>query len=210
MSSEPSDEKGLRLKYAFMTNLWLLAQMRQPGRSIFQDLDRCTFSDFLDTHLDKDNFNFYKEVDGRPLITPCWTICLSYEFELRKEAIRLCKEQSYGIQAALWAALRIGEQRMKHWLHAVGRNPQFPTSSSNQEMQALKKWVSDLEKARSRSPRRNAQKQISIAGGPSMPALPAPSAPALSSVRASTPHCSWVNIIISCRASSVALTFDMR
>ena len=119
VSTEPTDEKGLRMKYAVMTNLWLLAQMRQPGRTIYQDLDRCTFIDFLDTLLDKDNFNFYKEVEGRPLISPSWSFCLSYKFELHKEAIRLCKEQSFGIQAALWAALRDKEHRMKHWLQLV-------------------------------------------------------------------------------------------
>ena len=37
LSSEPTDEKGLRLKYSIMTNLWLLAQMLQPGRSIYAD-----------------------------------------------------------------------------------------------------------------------------------------------------------------------------
>ena len=92
LSTEPTDEKGLRLKYSILTNLWLLAQMRQPGRTIYADFDRNTFIDFLETLLDKDNFNFYKEVDGRPMISPSWTYCLSYEFELRKEAIRLCKE----------------------------------------------------------------------------------------------------------------------
>ena len=56
LSSDPSDEKGLRLKYSIMTNLWLLAQMRQPGRSIYADFDRNTFVDFLETLLDKDNF----------------------------------------------------------------------------------------------------------------------------------------------------------
>ena len=73
LSSEPTDEKGLRLKYSIMTNLWLLAQMRQPGRSIYADLDRNTFIDFLEVLLDKDNFNFYKEVDGRPMISPSWS-----------------------------------------------------------------------------------------------------------------------------------------
>ena len=63
LSSEPADEKGLRLKYVVITNLWLLAQMRQPGRTIYRDLDRCTFNDFLDTLLDTDNFNFFKEVE---------------------------------------------------------------------------------------------------------------------------------------------------
>ena len=177
LSSEPTDEKGLRLKYSIMTNLWLLAQMRQPGRSIYADFDRNTFIDFLETLLDKDNFNFYKEVDGRPMISPSWSYCLSYELELRKEAIRLCKEQSSGIQSALWSALRNTEHRMKHWLQLVAI-PNAPSSSSNQELQSLKKRIADLEKARSRSPRRNVQKQLALPSGPQMMALPAPSAPA--------------------------------
>ena len=62
-----------------MTNLWLLAQMRQPGRTVYADFDRNTFIDFLETLLDKDNLNFYKEVDGRPMISPSWSYFLSYE-----------------------------------------------------------------------------------------------------------------------------------
>ena len=51
----------------------LPAQMRQPGCSIYKDFDRTTFADFLDTLLDRDNFNFYKEVEGRAVIWPCWS-----------------------------------------------------------------------------------------------------------------------------------------
>ena len=177
LSSEPTDEKGLRLKYSIMTSLWLLAQMRQPGRSIYADFDRNTFINFLETLRDKDNFNFYKEVDGRPMISPCWPYFLSYELELRKEAIRLCKGQSFGIQSALWTALRNTEHRMKHWLQLVAIPNTF-SSSSGPKLQSLKKRIADLEKARSRSPRRNAQKQAALPGGPSMLALPAPSVPA--------------------------------
>ena len=145
-STEPTDEKGLRHRYAILTNLWLLGQMRQPGRSIYQDFTRTTFNDFLDTLLDRDNFNFHKEVNGRTLISPCWSFCLSYEFELRKEALRLCKEQAMGVQAALWTALRSPEHRMKHWLQLVAI-PNAPSSSSGSDIQALKKRISDLEKA---------------------------------------------------------------
>ena len=172
-STEPTDEKGLRLKYAILTNLWLLGQMRQPGRSIYQDFTRTTWNDFLDTLLDRDNFNFHKEVNGRTLISPCWTFCLSYEFELRKEAFRLCKEQAMGVQAALWTALRNPEHRMKHWLQLVAI-PNAPSSSNSSDIQALKKRISDLEKARSRSPRRNSQTQPALPG-PAQLALPAPS-----------------------------------
>ena len=66
---------------------------------------------------------------------------------------------------------------MKHWLQLVAI-PNAPSSSSSQELQSLKKRISDLEKARSRSPRRNNQKQLSLAGGSQMLALPPPSAPA--------------------------------
>ena len=170
-STEPTDEKGLRLKYAILTNLWLLGQMRQPGRSIYQDFTRTTFIDFLDTLLDRDNFNFHKEVNGRTLISPCWSFCLSYEFELRKEAIRLCKEQAMGVQAALWTALRNPEHRMKHWLQLVAI-PNAPSSSSSSDIQALKKRISDLEKARSRSPRKTTQVQAALSG-PAQLALPA-------------------------------------
>ena len=51
-------KKSLRLKYAVLTNRWLLAQMRQPGRSFYKDLDKSTFTYFLDTLLDQDNYNF--------------------------------------------------------------------------------------------------------------------------------------------------------
>ena len=64
---------------------------------------------------------------------------------------------------------------MKHWLQLIAI-PNAPASSSNQEMQSLKKRIADLEKARSRSPRRNSQKQNAITGGPAMHSLPAPAA----------------------------------
>ena len=99
--TEPTDEKGLRAKCSIMANLWLLAQMRQPGRAIYKDFDRNTFADILNKLLDRGN-NFCKEVDDSALISQQWSYCPSNELELRKEAIRLCKERSTGIKAALW------------------------------------------------------------------------------------------------------------
>ena len=93
-------------------------------------------------------------------------------------ASRSCKEESNGIQAAFWAALKNPEHRMKHWLQLVAI-PNAPSSSSNSELQSMKKRIADLEKARSRSPRSNSQKQNALAGAPAMLALPSPSAPAL-------------------------------
>ena len=92
VSSEPVNEKELRDKYAIMTNMWLLGQMKQPGRNIYRDFDRSTFLDFLEKLLDKQNFNLHKEVNGTLLLVPKWTDCLSYEL---KSARRLfdCAEK---------------------------------------------------------------------------------------------------------------------
>ena len=91
MCTEPVDEKTLRDKNAIMTNMWLLAQMKQPGRSICRDFDRSTFTDFLEKLFDKKNFNLHKEVNGALLLLPKWTDCMSYKLAIRKEAYRLCR-----------------------------------------------------------------------------------------------------------------------
>ena len=153
-STEPADEIALRAKYSIMTNLWLMAQMRQPGRALYKDFDRSTFSDFLDKLLDRDNFHFFIEVEGRPLIAPKWSYCLNYEFELRKEAIKICKERSLGIKEALWKVLGDVEHRMKHWLQLVAI-PNAPEVSNKHELTDVKKRLAAHEnrRARSRSPR---------------------------------------------------------
>ena len=69
---------------------------------------------------------------------------------------------------------------MKHWLQLVAI-PNAPSSSSSQELQTLKKRISDLEKARSRSPHQSAQKPKAMSSDPTMLSLPAPSAPTQSS-----------------------------
>ena len=170
-STEPTDETGLRAKHAFMTNLWLLAQMKQTGRSIYKDFDKTTFNDFLDKLMDRDNFNFYKEVEGRPLIAPKWSYCLSHELELRKESIKLCKERNVGIKEALWSVLGNVEHRMKHWLQLVAI-PNAPAAASDHEISELKRRLSAVEnrRGRSRSPRRQQQRALT---GPEFLALPA-------------------------------------
>ena len=46
-SSEPSNQEQLRAKYTVLQNVWLLVQLRQPGRSLYKDLTRNTFEDHL-------------------------------------------------------------------------------------------------------------------------------------------------------------------
>ena len=168
VSSEPVDEKTLRDKYAIMIHMWLLGQMKHPGRSIYRDFDRSTFMDFLERLFDEKNFNLHKEAHGTLLLVPKWTYCMSYEYELHKEAHRLCREEGFGIKAALWSTIDNTEHRVIHW-------PQLTSIANSRsgggDNAALERKEDDLQRearGRSRSPRRQ--------GGNRKPkALPAPS-----------------------------------
>ena len=70
--------------------------------------------------------------------------------------MKLCREQGYSIQAALWAAYRNQEYRMMHWVTLLSiANSRCDTISDTaaRELEQLKKQVAQLQKARPRSPR---------------------------------------------------------
>ena len=89
-----------------MTNPWLLAQLRQPGRQLYADLTKDTFNDFLEDLLSTDNFLMKRQIEGETWAAPVWTHCMECEFQLRRDVMKLCREQGYSIQAALWATYR--------------------------------------------------------------------------------------------------------
>ena len=85
--------------------------------------------------------------------TPFWAPCMEYDFQLRREAMALCREQGCSTQAALWAAYR---NRVKHWVTLLSiANNRCDTTSDKapREAEQLKKQVAQLQKARFRSPR---------------------------------------------------------
>ena len=56
-SSGTRDIEQLRAKYTVMENMWLLAQLQQPGRAMYRDLTASTFTNFLKVLLNKRNFS---------------------------------------------------------------------------------------------------------------------------------------------------------
>ena len=62
--SSPTKTKSFRTKYRVMTNFWLLAQIRQPGRTVHADLTKDTWSDFLKQLPSDDNFLANREIDN--------------------------------------------------------------------------------------------------------------------------------------------------
>ena len=56
LSRMPTDSESLRTKYRVMTNLWLLAQLRQPDHQPYADLSKDTFGGILEELLSTDHF----------------------------------------------------------------------------------------------------------------------------------------------------------
>ena len=156
VSRVPTDPESFRTKYRVMANLWLLAQLRQLGRQLYADLTKDTFNAFLKELLSTDNFLMKRQIDGETWAAPIWTHCMEHEIQLRRDAMKLCREQGYSIQAARWASYRNQEHRMKHWVTLLSiANSQSEGSSDKaaREIEQLKKHVGQLQKARSWSPR---------------------------------------------------------
>ena len=79
--------------------------MRQPARHLFSDLTVLTFPTFCDELLSDKHFLLDKEIGGNKVIKADWSLCMGYERELRKEAIRLTKEQGMAISSRLCGRL---------------------------------------------------------------------------------------------------------
>ena len=182
ISSMPNTIEELRNKYQVMTHMWLLAQMRQPTRPVYSDLKESTFTKFLDELLSEKNFLLEREVAGSKMIVPEWAHCLEYEFQLRKEALRLVREEGQSIEKALWAAHHNPHHRIEHWLtlltiaNSGGTKSSSSSSSLNpadQRLQKMEQKVAELQRSlqRSRSPR---MKTSAIAAPENQLALPAP------------------------------------
>ena len=125
-----------------------------------------TFSDFLDELLSDRNFLMESDDDER-LVIPLWNQCLNNEFNIRKDAVRLCMEEGFALKDALWHVLADKEHRMQHWILkltiANARQDTSKVQKLEQRLAAL-----EMQRRRSRSPRRQAQRAL-----PAQHALPA-------------------------------------
>ena len=177
MSSMPTTTEGLRQKYRIMSNCSLLPQMRQPARHLFSDLTVLTFPTFCDELLSDRNFLLEEEIGENKVIKPEWNLCLSYELEIRREAIRLTREQRMPIQQAMWAAYRDQPHRLENWSNFLKlESKKVDESSKDAQIASLERRLKIMENRliqRSRSPRGKGR----ALPAPKQLALAAPAAP---------------------------------
>ena len=140
-----------------MSNMWLLAQMRQPGRHFYADLTPQTWSDLLSDLLSTRNFRLERAVGGVKLVVSQWTHCFEYEFQIRKEVIALTRSRGLPIASALWSVYRNEPHRVEHWVTLLtianaASSTLIPPAVASQ-MAAMQKRVTVLEnRDRSRTP----------------------------------------------------------
>ena len=79
----------------------LLAQMRQP--TLHADQKESTFAKFRDELLSEKNFLLEREAAGTKRIVPNWTHCLEYEFQSRKQTLRVARGEGQPIERARWS-----------------------------------------------------------------------------------------------------------
>ena len=103
--------------------------------------------------------------DDNNLILPPWSECLNYEFQIRKEAVRLCMEEGFSIKDSLWHTLADKEHMMQHWILKLTKANSRQESSKMQKMEQRLATLENRLKNRSRAPRRQQNQR----------ALPAPS-----------------------------------
>ena len=168
LSAMPQNTEQLRTKYRIMSNMWLLAQMRQPGRRLYEEFNDRTWSDLLDELLSEDMFQLEQEVAGEKMITPRWEHCLEYEYQLRKEAIKRATEDNLPLIQCLWAVYEDQAHKMKYWISLLTiANASLGDSSVKELRRENAELKKALSNARSRSPRGKGR-------GKNRQALPAP------------------------------------
>ena len=62
--------------------------MRQTGRHLYASFTRTTFVDSLDELLSERNFLMDKTIGDNRVVRPDWSLCMGFELELRREAIK--------------------------------------------------------------------------------------------------------------------------
>ena len=100
-----------------------------------------------------------KTIGDNRVVRPDWSLCMGYELELRREAIKNTRESGMAIHGALWSAYHNEHHRLENLSNFVRLSGTPHVAEKDKQIQQLQNKASDLEcKMRSRSPRgRNSQ-----------------------------------------------------
>ena len=107
----PNDPEAYRRRMRVEQNLWLMIAAKFLNKPWLEKLTARHFERFVDYILGDTVCGIHNEEPSR--VPPQWSLVLSYEYKLRKEAFKLVRD---------------GEQSLPHALLAVTKNPELRTT----------------------------------------------------------------------------------
>jgi hypothetical protein len=113
--SLPSDSESLRRRVRILGVTFDLAKAKNPSRAWLRTCSKEVWADHLDYILGDTVFGFDIKAAGRS-IRPPWDLILSYEQEIRKEAIRLVLYEGSDLASAMHAARHGTEHRERFFV----------------------------------------------------------------------------------------------
>ena len=98
----PSDAEELRAKYKAPDNCFLYAQYKYPTTGWLADCRKGTHGELADYLLGSKVLKMRAMKDMNRTVD--WSVIIRYEFEIRKKAMELVKDEGYGLSKAIRAA----------------------------------------------------------------------------------------------------------
>ena len=186
----PKDMEELRERLRLMSTAWLTLALHMPGNPTMKGLSREDFNDHVDYLAGERvlRYGLRTESVQKPL-PPNWPLLLSYEKELRREALRLC-QKGHTLSTALKAAREDNAHRNRYFLEQLfggastaGRAKAPPAVPKAGQVAPAKRAAEAGEQppakktqAQKRNERRRAANQAAIANAAGANAAPGPAA----------------------------------
>ena len=120
-SAAPKTSEELRTKYEVMANAWCMVKIKMPDLKVLKDFDRdILVNEFTKWILGKDVMRWpVKNAAGEVAFHPPWSLVLSFELEVRKQAMKLVNETGLSLQAGLQAAMKDHMLYQRYFLNCL-------------------------------------------------------------------------------------------
>ena len=132
-TSLPSDPEQLRARFKVECNVWLMMQTKFPNRGWLQSLAPVDFEKYVDYLLGR-KCNGLMVVsaagsgDTNVPLNPAWHLVLQYDYQLRKEAFKMVREENIPLKDALEAVVK--DQELKELFFLTPLSHQKKSSPS--------------------------------------------------------------------------------
>ena len=152
----PLDPEQLRQRLKIECNVWLMLVCKFPNRPWLAGLEPKHFVTYVEHFLSKKVHHL--EIGGTA-VGPAWSITLAYEFECRRKAFELIREEGHTLVTALQTVVKDPEIKELHfttWIALTSRTmshaPSAPTGSAVESKGAKRRRLQKEAAARASAP----------------------------------------------------------